>query len=225
MFFRTRKEPSAPLTSGHPGYPCTWMVTDLCQASAPACLSSKTLWSAFEMLPEREPVLLLFASCPSSTSRPSIWCLMSGFGPLNHLRALRNHQMIIASIGPPYTRHVQFMCAALFSCQLLPLQEAGNTYSRFDPVRLGNIRMGTINMTKVQAAMPIGKLALPKCQGPLLNRLPTKNTRIEMGIVKATNAATAAIEKRAPAASGPPNIKRLRQIPMVVLNQTALTGV
>jgi len=85
--------------------------------------------------------------------------------------------------------------------------------------------MGTIRATNATAAMPIGRLALPRFQGPFLNRLPTKNTRMKMGIVKATYAATAAIEKRAPAASGPPNIKSTMSIPIVVLNQTALTGV
>lgn len=48
---------------------------------------------------------------------------------------------------------------------------------------------------------------------------------MKIGIVKATKAATAPIEKRAPAASGPPKISNVMQMPTTVLNQTALTGV
>ena len=65
----------------------------------------------------------------------------------------------------------------------------------------------------------------PKFHGPGLNLLPTKNTLMKIGIVKATNAATAAIEKRAPAASVPPKMRRVMRMPRTVLNQTALTGV
>lgn len=79
--------------------------------------------------------------------------------------------------------------------------------------------------TKAQAALPMYMLYFPKFHGPALNRLPTKKTRMKIGIVKATKAATAAMENRAPAASGPPNIRNVIQMPRVVLNQTALTGV
>ncbi len=39
---------------------------------------------------------------------------MTYLGPLNHFRALTTHQMRMNIIGPPYTRHVQFMPVALF---------------------------------------------------------------------------------------------------------------
>jgi hypothetical protein len=65
----------------------------------------------------------------------------------------------------------------------------------------------------------------PKFHGPGLNLFPTKNTLIKIGITKATNAATAPIEKSAPAASGPPKMRRVMRMPRIVLNQTALTGV
>lgn len=46
-----------------------------------------------------------------------------------------------------------------------------------------------------------------------------------MGMVKATNAAIAPIENRAPAASSPPKISTAMAMPTAVLNHTALTGV
>ena len=46
-----------------------------------------------------------------------------------------------------------------------------------------------------------------------------------MGMLKATKAATAAIENKAPAASSPPKIKRVMRIPTMVFIHTALTGV
>ena len=46
-----------------------------------------------------------------------------------------------------------------------------------------------------------------------------------MGIVNATNAATAAIENMAPIATVPPKINNVIRIPITVLNHTALTGV
>lgn len=105
------------------------------------------------------------------------------------------------------------------------MTKKAETYVRLLPVRLGNIKIGTIKITNAHAAAPIGMLALPKFQGPGLNRFPTKNTRMKIGIVKATKAATAAMENRAPTARGPPKIKRSMQMPTLVLNQTALTGV
>lgn len=82
-----------------------------------------------------------------------------------------------------------------------------------------------MSATNTHAATPIGVLNLPRFQGPGRKRFPTKKTRMKMGMVKATNDATAPIEKRAPAAIGPPKISKTRRIPMTVLNQTALTGV
>lgn len=48
---------------------------------------------------------------------------------------------------------------------------------------------------------------------------------MKMGMVKATNAATAPMENRAPAASSPPKIRMVMAMPTKVLNHTALTGV
>ena len=53
-------------------------------------------------------------------------------------------------------------------------------------VVVGNIRIGTINATNAQAAHPIGRLNRPKFHGPGRKRFPTKNTRMKIGIVKAT---------------------------------------
>ena len=103
--------------------------------------------------------------------------------------------------------------------------EVANTHVRSEPVKLGSIRIGTMRATNAQAALPMYILKGPKFQGPALNRLPTKKTRMKIGIVNATKAATAAIENSAPAASGPPKTRRVMRMPSVVLNQTALTGV
>lgn len=46
-----------------------------------------------------------------------------------------------------------------------------------------------------------------------------------MGMENATKAATAAMEKRAPMAMGPAKIRLTMRHPIMVLNQTALTGV
>jgi hypothetical protein len=48
---------------------------------------------------------------------------------------------------------------------------------------------------------------------------------MNIGIVKAIYAAIAPTEKMAPIATGPANIKQTKQIPTLVLNHTALTGV
>ena len=85
--------------------------------------------------------------------------------------------------------------------------------------------MGTITRTNEDAIIPIGLLNLPKCHGPRRKRSPTKNVLMKIGMVKATNAAIAPTEKMAPMATGPANIKQSKQIPTLVLNQTALTGV
>lgn len=55
--------------------------------------------------------------------------------------------------------------------------------------------------------------------------MPTKKIRMKIGIVNATKAATAAMEKRALMAMGPAKIRLTMRQPIVVLNQTALTGV
>ena len=103
--------------------------------------------------------------------------------------------------------------------------EFANTHVKSEPVKLGSMRIGTIRDTNPQAALPMYILKGPRFHGPALNLLPTKKTRMKIGIVNATKAATAAIENSAPAASGPPKTRRVMRIPRVVLNQTALTGV
>lgn len=104
-------------------------------------------------------------------------------------------------------------------------QEDLDTDLRLPPTELGSIRIGTMRTTKAHEAPPMNMLYLPRFQGPGLNRSPTKNTRIDIGIVKATNAAIAPIENKAPTARGPPKISKVIRIPTHVLNQTAFTGV
>ena len=87
------------------------------------------------------------------------------------------------------------------------------------------MRTGTINATNPHANAPTYGLNLPRFQGPGLNLLPTKKTRMQIGIVKATKAPVAAIEKSAATATGPPKIRSVASIPITVLKQTALTGV
>ncbi len=89
----------------------------------------------------------------------------------------------------------------------------------------GKHKIGTIRATKALAMHPIGMLSFPKFQGPGRNRLPTKKTLMKMGVVKATKAASAPMLKMAPMARFPPKIRRSRQQPTALLNQTALTGV
>lgn len=149
----------------------------------------------------------------------------TNFGPLNHLCASITHQTITNSMGPPHTRHVQFIVVALVQRQSTYRQLGKRTYSRSLPVTLGKHRMGTINATKAHADAPIGKLALPRFHGPGRNLLPTKNTLMKTGRAKATKPAIAPIENRAPTARSPPKMSRVMRIPIVALNQTALTGV
>src|SRR5271155_4565768 len=113
------------------------------------------------------------------------------------------------SIGAPHTRQVQFMVVG----------------PRLEPVTAGKHRMGIMSPVKHEAREPMIKLNLPRCHGPRRKRLPTKKVRMKMGMVKATKAAMAAMLKIAPIATLPPKMSRVRQIPMTVLNQTALTGV
>ena len=130
------------------------------------------------------------------------------------------HRTSIDKNRPIHTRRARELSATKYAGHAVM-----KTHSRSEPVKLGSIRIGTMRATNAQAALPIYMLKGPKFQGPALNRLPTKNTRMKIGIVNATNAATAAIENRAPAASGPPKTRRVMRMPSVVLNQTALTGV
>jgi hypothetical protein len=80
-------------------------------------------------------------------------------------------------------------------------------------------------MMNIHPILPIGLLNLPRCHGPRRNRLPTKNTRMKMGIVNATIAAMAPTEKIAPMETEPPKMRSRSRMPIAVLNQTALTGV
>ena len=68
--------------------------------------------------------------------------------------------------------------------------------------------MGTIMITKKLATMPVGMLKRPKFHGPGRNRLPTKNPRMKIGIVKATNEAVAPMLKMAPIARPPGDVIR-----------------
>lgn len=107
-------------------------------------------------------------------------------------------------------------------------QDGPETYRRAGvlvTVEVGSIRIGTINATNAHATHPIGRLNRPKFHGPGRKRFPTKNTRMKIGMVKATKAATAPMEKRAPAGTGPAKMRRVRAMPMALLNHTALTGV
>lgn len=91
------------------------------------------------------------------------------FGPLNHFLAETTHQMHTISIGPAYTTTVQFIVSAC----------------RSGPVTLGKQRMGTMSMTNAEAMVPMGIEKRPRFQGPGRKRLPTRKTRIKMGMVKA----------------------------------------
>ena len=63
------------------------------------------------------PASLSLIISPSTISSPSIMCATLTFGPLNHFRAETNHQMRMNSIGPPYTRAVQFISSTLGACE------------------------------------------------------------------------------------------------------------
>ena len=100
---------------------------------------------------------------------PCIMCATLTFGPLNHFLADRTHQMQIKNIGTPYTTTVQFITSAC----------------KFAPVTLGKQSIGTMSMTKAEAMMPMGMEKCPRFQGPGRKRLPTKKTRMKIGVVKA----------------------------------------
>lgn len=57
--------------------------------------------------------------------------------------------------------------------------------------------------TKALAMQPMGILKTPKFHGPGRKRLPTKKTRMKIGVVKATKAAQAPMLKMAPMAMLP----------------------
>jgi len=113
------------------------------------------------------------------------------------------------TIGPPYTTTVQFIVELVRSL----------------PLTLGKHNNGTIKATNALATAPIGILQRPRFQGPGRKRLPTKNTRMKIGVVKATKAAQAPMLKMAPMASSPPKMRSRSTLPMALLNHTALTGV
>ena len=100
-----------------------------------------------------------------------------------------------------------------------------SSYLRSDPVKVGKQNTGSMRATNEHAATPIGVLHLPKFHGPGLNLLPTKKTLMNIGMVKATKAAKAPMEKMAPMARGPPKSNNVMRTPITVLNHTALTGV
>ena len=132
------------------------------------------------------------------------------------------HWTSVDKNGPIHARRTR---RSSLSAAKRPWYEFATTHSKSEPVKLGSMRIGTMRATNAQAAHPMYILKGPKFQGPALNRLPTKKTRMKMGMVKATKAATAAMENSAPAARGPPKTSRTMRIPSTVLNQTALTGV
>ena len=70
-----------------------------------------------------------------------------------------------------------------------------------------------------------GMEKIPRFQGPGRKRLPTKKTRMKIGVVKATKAVQAPMEKMAPMLTSPPKMRRRRRMPTEQLSQTALTGV
>lgn len=96
---------------------------------------------------------------------------------------------------------------------------------RSEPVTAGKHRIGTMSAVKQDATMPVGIDRRPRFQGPGRNLLRVKATRMKVGVVKATKAAMAPMEKRAPAARVPPKIRRSIMQPRVVFSQTALTAV
>lgn len=156
-----------------------------------------------------------------------IICATLTFGPLNHFLADRTHQMQTKTIGTPYTTTVQFISS---SC-------------KFAPVTLGKQRIGTMSMTKAEAMVPVGMEKRPRFQGPGRKRLPTKKTRIKIGVVKALNlldffedvkenervthtkAPIAPMLNNAPIANSPPKMSSKQAMPTAQFNHTALTGV
>lgn len=126
-------------------------------------------------------------------------------GPLNHFLASTAYHTRAINIGPPYTKHVQFMSGG----------------DRSAPLTAGKHRTGTIKITHARATNPQGRENLPRLQGPGRKLSRTKIARIATGIMKAMYCAIAPIEKIAPTATGPAKMRRLRRIPMSASNQTA----
>jgi hypothetical protein len=59
------------------------------------------------------------------------------------------------------------------------------THVKSAPTTLGKHKIGTMSATNADAMIPIGMENLPKFHGPGRNLLPTKKTRMKMGIVNA----------------------------------------
>lgn len=85
--------------------------------------------------------------------------------------------------------------------------------------------MGIMRRTKAEATTPTGMLARPRFHGPARKRLPTKKTRMKIGVVKAKKAASAPMLKMASIAAPPAKMSSRTRQPIAVLNQTAFTGV
>ena len=206
------------------------------------------------MLPALESPLSFSLPSTTVPSRPSIWCSMltwskhmyqhilsrivAGLGEESGYQYLWSFEPFVRTDEPPDSDHghwtsvdenrpIHARRARLVRLSAARRVDEGfaTTHSKSEPVTLGSIKIGTMRATNAQAALPMYMLNGPRFQGPALNRLPTKKTRMKMGIVKATKAATAAMENSAPAARSPPKTRRTMSIPSTVLNQTALTGV
>jgi hypothetical protein len=58
-------------------------------------------------------------------------------------------------------------------------------YVKSAPVTLGKHRIGIMSKTKIHATLPIALEYFPRFHGPGLKRLPTKKTRMKIGMVNA----------------------------------------
>ncbi len=67
------------------------------------------------------------------------------------------------------------------------------SYVSSAPVVLGKQRMGIIIKTKAHATVPMAPEYFPRFQGPGLKRLPTRKTRIKIGMVNALSDVSGAI--------------------------------
>jgi hypothetical protein len=65
------------------------------------------------------------------------------------------------------------------------------THVKSAPVMEGRHKIGTMSATKADAITPIGIENFPRCHGPGRKRLPTKKTRMKMGMVNALCLASA----------------------------------
>jgi hypothetical protein len=66
-------------------------------------------------------------------------------------------------------------------------------YVKFAPVTLGKQRIGIMSKTKAHATLPMALEYFPRFQGPGLKRLPTKKTRMKIGMVNALSHISRAI--------------------------------